>query len=577
MRSMLCAGWLVLSIGVAATPALGAVVRVEIEGVEGAQRDNILALLTIEQQRKAEGLTASRVRRYHARAPREIRLALQPFGYYNPVIDSELKQVEEGWVARYRIDPGPPVRVAGVEVLLSGKGENDRALLKKASEFPLAGREIANQAKYDAGKADLLRLALERGYLDAFYERHELRIDPGTEQAWVDLELDTGPRYRFGPVTFEEAGLREDFLQRFVRFKPGDFYSASKLYDLQRALETTEYFSRVEVIPQREKTEDDRIPVLVDLALRKRNKYTFSLGYGTDTGPRGGIEWERRLLNERGHRLGAGINVSEINQTITGRYVIPLEDPRTDQLAFSLKGNRERTRTADYDTGEAGVSRSVKRGRWDETIGLRYLKEKFEVGLTDGLTGLLLPGGSWTRVVADDRIFTQRGYLLKFDIQGADERVLSDISLLQAKVFGKWIFPLAGGRIITRGNLGTTWVSDFEQLPASLRFFTGGDYSVRGYAYDTLGPTDDSGEVIGGRNLVVGSVEYDHPVHGPWGVALFYDTGNAYNTPDASLESGAGFGIRWKSPIGNLRLDFAWALSRPGTPFRLHFTMGPDL
>src|SRR5690606_9543527 len=120
----------------------------------------------------------------------------------------------------------------------------------------------------------------------------------------------------------------------------------------------------------------------------------------------------------------------------------------------------------------------------------------------------------------------------------------------------------------------TTRIDEFSELPASLRFFAGGDQSVRGYRYNSLGPTDASGEVIGGRKLLVGSLEYEHRIRGGWSAAVFYDAGNALEDYGDSLARGAGFGVRWLSPIGQVRIDLASALSEDGNPWRLHLNIG---
>ena len=123
----------------------------------------------------------------------------------------------------------------------------------------------------------------------------------------------------------------------------------------------------------------------------------------------------------------------------------------------------------------------------------------------------------------------------------------------------------------------TTDVGDVNKLPASQRFFAGGDNSVRGYQFESLGPTDESGEVIGGKHLVVGSIELDHRITDSWNAAVFYDIGNAINSVNDELFAGAGVGVRWKSPVGPVRFDFAWALDKTDEQFRLHVVIGPDL
>jgi translocation and assembly module TamA len=131
--------------------------------------------------------------------------------------------------------------------------------------------------------------------------------------------------------------------------------------------------------------------------------------------------------------------------------------------------------------------------------------------------------------------------------------------------------------LITRLDIGRTGIDDFTQLPASLRFFAGGDQSVRGYSYNTLGPTDAQGAVVGGPHLLVGSVEYEHALASKWSAAVFFDQGNALNDFRDPLKKGAGVGVRWRTPIGQIRVDVAAALSEPGRPRRFHISIGPDL
>ena len=132
-------------------------------------------------------------------------------------------------------------------------------------------------------------------------------------------------------------------------------------------------------------------------------------------------------------------------------------------------------------------------------------------------------------------------------------------------------------RFIVRGSLGSTWTDEFDKLPSSVRFFAGGAQSVRGYSYKSLGPINDSGDVEGGSNLMVGSIEFEHSFNGKWGFALFSDGGNAINDFNDDLEIGSGLGLRWKSPVGLVRIDLASAITRSGEPWRLHINIGPDL
>jgi translocation and assembly module TamA len=568
--ALMCAGLL-------AAPLAAAALRVEVRGLDDELRANVMALLTVQRERATEGLSEGHVRRYFQRGPNEIRQALEPFGYYNARIDGELRRERDDWIAEYRIQPGEPVRFTAPDVRITGAGADDPELRRAMAGLGIRVGEPARHALYESARSRLQNLAFERGYLDAHYTRRELRVDPAGLSAGVILHLETGPQFRFGEITFSYAGLNEDLVRRYLNFQPGDAYASRKLLDLQRALEDSNYFARVDVVPQRDRTRDHTVPVQVELEGRKRHKYSAGLGFGTDTGVRGLLGWEHRRINRRGHRMSAEILASEIRTALTSNYSIPLADPRSDRLDISAAVQDEETDSVDSSLYKLAVGRSVARGSWRETLSLGYQREDYEVGLTDEISTLLIPGITYSQIRADDRIFATRGHSLQFDLRGAAEPLLSDTTFAQAGIKAKLIRTLgANGRIIARAEGGTTWIDGFRELPPSLRYFAGGDQSVRGYDYQELGPRDASGEVIGGKHLVFGSLEYEHRVHGNWGVAAFVDTGSAFNSTHEGLETGAGVGLRWRSPIGMVRVDLAAAVSQDNA-LRLHFTLGPDL
>ena len=118
---------------------------------------------------------------------------------------------------------------------------------------------------------------------------------------------------------------------------------------------------------------------------------------------------------------------------------------------------------------------------------------------------------------------------------------------------------------------------EFEKIPASLRYFTGGDQTVRGYAFNSLGPRNSKNQVAGGHYLLIGSAEVDHRIGEKLGAAVFYDIGNAFDNINERFNQGVGIGARWYSPVGPIRVDLAYALSASGIVFRIHVNMGPDL
>ena len=553
---------------------------VTVEGLDDPLRDNVLALLELNRFAGQNPPDEIRLRWLHANAEREIRQALEPFGYYEPTIESSLEQTANGWEARYRVQPGRPLPLVEVDVRVLGEGGQDPAFQKVLENLPLAPGQTLNQPQYEQLKTRLESLATERGYFDAQFTEHVIRIDLQAYAAAIHLHYDTGVRYRFGDVSFQQNILSPKFLKRYPRFKPGDPYDAEDLLKLQSDLNNSAYFSQVGVTAPPDSA-TRTAPVDVELEPNRKHRYSAGLGYGTDTGVRGRFKVERRWVNRMGHRYDAEIQFSQIKSLAGIKYRIPGQNPVTDEYTINAGYVQQNYKQQDYETWTLGGGWQMQDGKWLKNYNLNFQYEQFQTGSEpEGRSLLLMPGLNWTWISADDRMNTRRGLLFGFGLRGATTALLSDINFLQGTVNVKGVYALNDdNRFIVRGDFGTTLMSDdFADLPTSLRFFAGGDASVRGYAFNTIGPTDAEGAVIGGKNLLVGSLEYERRVYGDWSVAAFVDSGDAFDGASPELKTGAGLGLRWRSPVGPVRIDFASGLDRPpGDTFRFSFSIGPDL
>jgi translocation and assembly module TamA len=559
-------------------------VRIEIDGLDRDLRRNVLATLSLEEARGDDDLNEDRIRRLHSRAPEEIGTAIQPFGYYRPAVQSTLEREGDTWVAHYTVEPGPALKVTRRDIQLLGEGANDPGFQGLVRDFPLTEGETLFHPDYEAGKTAFEEYAAQNGYLDAAFQENEIRVDLASYTSDVVLHYQTGPRYRFGPVRFNQDFLDPDLLKGYVTWKQGDPIDVNELLRVQDALSDSPYFQRVEVVTRQEEAQGLEVPIDVNLTASARQRWSTGLGYGTDTGPRGTVSLELRRINRHGHRGQTEVRASQIEKRFSSNYQIPGAYPRTDVLTFQVGYAELNTKTSASQSALAGVGLTRARGSWREAFGLNFQREDFEVGLDKGISELLIPQASWSRVKADNRISATKGHRVQLDFRGADESLLSNASFLQTEVEGKLIRSFADRfRFITRAQVGWMETSQFRELPPTLRFFAGGDQSVRGYAYQALGTLDEAGNVIGGESLLTGSVEVEYRLLEKWrflekwGVAAFYDTGNAMKSFSGSLEQGAGVGLRWVSPIGPIRADAAWALTEPGRPVRFHLTVGPDL
>jgi len=568
-------------------------VELEISGLDKELQENVTAHLGIAQlvqhaglipfmpgdkDRPALAVTETNIRRLHRQATRDIEAALQPFGYYEPVIDAQLSRDGDTWKAVYHVDTGPATRIEQLDIQISGAGQTDERILsaRKASQLK-PGRRLLH-SDYETTKEKLLQAALASGYLDARYRLAELRILKAQRQAQIRLLLDTGPRYFFGPISIEQDILDPDFIQQFVHIRQGEPFNTSALLELQLALSDSGYFSRVEVDPQRAAATDFHVPVVITTEPSKPRRYAVGLGYGTDTGPRLSLASEFRRINRRGHGILADIQLSDILQSVGAQYQIPIGNLVSDRLVFSSRAEFETF--ADVGTSDRytlGVSRNEAWGPLQRRLYFNYQHEDFSLGDDDGKVDFFIPGITLSQLRADDVLFPRRGYSWNADLRGSPG-VISDTTFLRLDLAGKLVYPLSKrGRLLLRSRLGAMSVENFSVLPTSERFFAGGDQSVRGYEYQSLAPKDASGDVIGGQYLAVGSIELDYLFVGNFGAALFVDSGNAADDFLPSPKTGAGIGFRWRSPVGMLRIDIAHPFDDGNDGYRLHISIGPSL
>ncbi len=558
-------------------------IRIEVDGVEREIADNVRAFLTLTRYLDRDDITDSQVRRLADRAVDEAADALRPFGYYEPVIRSRTSRDGATWIVRLRIQPGEPVMMESVDVRITGPGADEAALRELVASSALQPGSQLNHPTYDRLRNDLLRVARDIGFLDAELRRRELVVNPPARAAAAYLELETGGRYRFGAVSIEQDVIDDELLQRFVRFETGQVFSTARLRNTQFALQDSNYFATVTVTPGERDPETLTVPVTIRADAIKRHRYSVSLGYGTDTEIRGRFAWDNRRVNERGHRLRFETTASGILTEIITRYVIPVGDPALEKLEFSAAYIDEELGDLDSQRTELTGGLTQAMGQWQRVLFLRLNQER--TGFADGSSRddfLLIPGISYASMPPNFLTGWVRDAAYYFELTGSPETLGSDASYLRFYTRAERVWPVSGPWYLRlRGEFGTSWVDEFSELPASQRFFAGGDRSVRGFALDELSPIEetvsDTGEVtrqsVGGEHKIVGSVEIERDFPFNLRGAIFVDAGNAFSEWDTPLEYSAGIGVRWRLPMMLIGVDVAQALSESGKRPRLHLNI----
>jgi translocation and assembly module TamA len=569
-------------------------VTIEVEGVDGEIRDNVLIFLSLSRYKDRDDINAEMMQRLHDRVDREVRQALRPFGYYEPKVTSELTPQENGkkddkkngkendknWLARINIDPGAPVIVRDVSVVVEGPGAQESAIRAVIDQSKLQEGARLEHPAYDKLKGDLQRTAVSIGYLDVKVTRSELLVDPPKLTADAHLQIETGQRYRFGAVNIEQTAIDNALAERFMRFREGDHFETLSLLKTQFAFDDSQYFSTVEVVPGTRDQKTLTVPVSIVAQTAKRDRYSIGAGYGTDTRWRGTLTWDVRRVNRKGHRARIELVGSDKQERLEMRYVIPVGDPALEKVGLDAIYNQEELADLDIEQVElrAGLTQ-IQGNKWQRVL---FVSASNEVSVSPSERQedtLLIPGISYavmpptfTGEIAD----IGRG--LFAELTGSHSAFGSDADYLRLRVRDDHVFDIGEKwHLLVRGEIGTSFVADFSELPGSQRFFAGGDNSVRGFGLNELSPVDANGEKTGGRHLLVGSVEIVRDLPRNFGVAVFYDFGNAVNKLGDPLEYSAGIGIRWRLPIVTVGIDVAQALSRDDLDPRVHLNISPRL
>ncbi len=523
---------------------------------------------------------AQALRNFSLGAEQQAEKAAQALGYYQAQIDSEIQDGENPRLV-IKVLPGEPIRLRNVVVRVEGPAASLKAFKVPQSDALKTGA-VLNHGHYEDAKRLIQNQASRYGFFSGRFTSQRLSIDPRAGVADIELVYDSGPRYSLGKVMFSgDSPFDEDLLKRMVPFKENTPYDSQLIAELNQAMQASGYFEGVRVDAAPTAAVGQVIPVTVQLETRKPRTMGLGLGFSTDVGVRGKANWTRHWANAQGHSYGFESELSAPRQNVGLWYDVPLDPPLTDKLRFAGGYQYEEIAGTDSLSKLLTVGpewHSKLPSGWERVISLKWQREEYRLGDDSGLSTLLMPGISYSYLRSDDRIDPHKGYRLQFDAQVAKEGAGSDANLVRGNVLLKGLTTVAQNhRFLGRVQFGGNFTDGYTSIPPSLRFFAGGDQSVRGYDYQTLSPTNSDGDRIGGRYMVAGSVEYQYSIAEKWRLATFVDQGNSFNNLDLpSLKTGVGFGVRWVSPVGPLRLDLAHPLDDDGG-VRLHFSMGPEL
>ena len=478
---------------------------------------------------------------------------------------------------RYAVAPGPRTHVRSVKIDFSGAlAAADRGWVRQRLEarFTLKPGMPFRQADWTAAKAALMGGLLAGRYPAAQLASSEARIDPAAHAADLVLAVDSGPVFYYGtPVVSGNQRYPASIIRHLSPLKPGQPVRQQDLLDYQAALETSGYYAQAMLRIEPDPALAAAVPIQVEVVEKPAKTFSVGAGISTDTGPRISGTWLHRNILEKGLRLKVDARLETSRQTGEAELAWPRNAKGYDN-SLGVRYKREDIEGQETESNGLIARRTRTRGNIESTVSLQYQNETQEIGdVLSARNQALAANYSWTQRTVGRTFYPRRGYVLNLQGGGAAEALLSDTSFLRFYARHTQYFGAGDrGRLILRGEFGSVLSDRVEGIPTDFLFRAGGDNSVRGYDYQSLG-RQVAGGVESVRNLATGSVEYDHYFGGNWGMAVFVDAGNAADSLD-ELDPvfGYGVGLRYRTPVGPINLDLAYGEATD--EFRLHFSLG---
>jgi translocation and assembly module TamA len=510
------------------------------------------------------------------------REAVTALGYYQTNLDINVTGETGKQTITLLFDLGVATRITGLNLKLLGEGSSNIDFLNIIKNFPLKKNDILHHGKYEQGKSKLKNMAQQHGYFDAKFVQASVEVISKNNSATVNISFDTGIRYQFGELFFSPEDLpAKKFVSSLQNFKTGDPYNSRTLMKFNTETNKTGYFKNISIVPEIKKKQGRQIPLLVLAKMRPKDSFNAGLGVSTDEGIRGKFRWIRPWINQYGHSIEGNVVASVPQQEASLAYNIPISDPLNHY--YSIKTGYKFV--DDNDTNTQQYLFSVGRykrleNNWLRNAFIRYDNESGVQGQLDFSTELIMPGISFSRTRLRGGLHPTWGDTQQYEVAVAHKDLFSSSNLL--KIYGKAKFLRSYNQqqFFSTTEVGALYTDSIYNVPASMRFFAGGDQSIRGYSYESISPEDDDGYLIGGKYLAVQSLEYRFPVATNWKLATFIDAGTATSNFSEPISVGAGLGIVWSSPIGPVRFYVAAPVNSADTmlnKWMIHFMIGPEL
>lgn len=530
--------------------------------------------LSIHEAMQHPRMNESEWRRLVQKTPQEIADLLATEGYFKAKTTVYQPAAQ---VAEFHLTLPQQAKVSTVDVAITGEIQQTKhqSTLETAQKsWPLPVNSVFTQSAWSSAKKELLGSLLRAEFPNAKITHSQALVNPQTQAVFIQLSLDSGPAVRFGQVRIH--GLqhyKESMVRPLNTIKTDTPYRQADLLTLQNSFMSTGKFRSVDVSAKTDSLNADHTAD-VDVTVNELEQNTVRIGVGasTNTGARIVFNYTDRNLFERGLLWDSSLRLEQRLQAATSNITF-----LTDEKGYrdSIQNSVIRTDLEGQTT--TALQNGVRRywgqpNIFEQYVGANLLYEFLTV---DGdasqfnKAATLAYGLNMRRL--DHPLAPTKGWILNTQFQLAPLDRLSDGRFLQSQARLQAFYPLTQStQWLGRIEVGT--VTGARSVPATYLFRAGGDQSVRGYAFQSLG-VKEADAIVGGRVLLTGSTEIVQWLTSSWGAAMFVDFGNAANSwKDYDPVLGYGLGARWRSPIGPIGVDIAHG--QETGEYRLHFNLG---
>ena len=562
-----------------ALPAHAQALKYSVEIVAPSALKKLLeANLDIVRWSKRDDVTPGQLAQLYKSAPEQIAELLATEGYFSPRVEPTRDRQKKPEVVRFVVEPGEPTHIATIDLRITGAVLKDARASERIAEarkaLGISIGDVFRQKQWNAGKDAVVHSLARQIYGAARVASSKVLVDPETHSAQVHLEVDSGPPVTFGELVL--SGLRRyerSIVTNVNPIHPGDPYDEEQLIKFQRRLLGTGYFASAIVAARPEASSPQRTPVIVNVVEAASQRVEVGVGFSTDRGPRGQLDYSDNNFLDRAWRFSSKLYVDALSESVSGGLQFPRKE---SGWRYGLEG---KFKNEDIQ-GQQVTDWSVTGGHiytveeYESLQALQYLTERSKLvgGIVDNREALFL-SQRWTWNGLDDFINPRRGYYAALELGGASDALLSTRSFGRIEIKAAYMQPLGERWTLgLRAQGGFVLATSRQGIPSAYVFRTGGDTTIRGYAFESLGVAEN-GATVGGRYLLIGSTELTRWITHEWGAAVFYDTGNAYDDwRSFNPVNGYGAGVRWRSPFGALSLDLAYG--EEAHSLRVHFSAG---